>query len=189
MAYPYGVAYPDSEIYAKLFARHMKPAGLARPAPYVRADWFVSAATQPPLYEDLLGLPRTALELKAMLKLDTERNLKEMKAYRAGMTESGVSRNNRVVERRPLTGRGEYDWESFDFQSSKGAENMFAAPVNLKPARGEFIFTLPSRLQGYFLAAATGTRLAAASTTSSKSARPRPRVSVATRWSWARPSF
>ena len=159
LEYPYGILYPDSEVFSKLHSRYLKPAGMVRPIPFIRGDWFVSTATQPPLYEDLLGLPRTVSELKVLLKLDSEQNVKERKAFRAGMTESGVSRNNRVVERHPLTLREGYFYESFDFQSSRGRENMFADPLHLKPAGGEFIFTLPNKTQGYFVANAQGQRV------------------------------
>ena len=67
--------------------------------PYVRADWFVSRAALPPLYHELLDLPDTAGKLEAKLGVDIERNQKEETAIRAGFSESGVSRNNRIVER------------------------------------------------------------------------------------------
>jgi len=123
----------------------------------VRADWFVSAVTQPPLYEDFLQLPPTADEVRRELgvaALDSGR--------RGGVTISGVSQNNRVVERH-RSADGSY-WLSIDFQSSTGRENMFHDPVRLQGSGGEYIFTLPNGLQGYFLADATGRRLAEAPT-------------------------
>src|ERR1051325_10020550 len=41
------------------------------PIPYLRVDWFVANASRPPLYHDILGLPRTLVDLEAMLRLDT----------------------------------------------------------------------------------------------------------------------
>ncbi|NND48740.1 MAG: hypothetical protein HKN60_00645, partial [Rhizobiales bacterium] len=35
--------------------------------PFVRADWFAFVASQPPLYHDLLGLPKTKQELEKLL--------------------------------------------------------------------------------------------------------------------------
>jgi len=55
-------------------------------------------------------------------------------------------------------------WKSVDFQSSTARENMFRDPVHLSGSGGEFIFTLPNGLQGYFLADANGNRLAEAPT-------------------------
>src|SRR5262249_42436373 len=157
LEYPYAVVYEDSETFDRLAEEFLAPAGQVRPIPYVRADWFVSTATLPPLYEDLLQLPFTQQELEEQLKVRAEDNVKNGVARRAGMTISGVSRNNRVVERHPLAG-GWY-WKSFDFRTSKGRENMFADPIDLNPTGGEFIFALPNGLQGYFVADAKGTRL------------------------------
>src|SRR5207244_1818232 len=42
----------------KPLADYMRKANPVRPILYVRGDWFVSTATQSPLYEDLLRLPR-----------------------------------------------------------------------------------------------------------------------------------
>jgi serine/threonine-protein kinase len=73
-----------------------------------------------------------------------------------------VSRNNRVVERHPSRD-GAY-WKSFDFRTSKGAENLFHDPLDLHPTGGEMIFNLPNGLQGYFVATGAGARLEAAPT-------------------------
>src|SRR5207302_402650 len=103
------------------------PSGMVRPIPYVRADWFVSTITQPPFYEDFLRLPFDVAELEKKLGVDAERNVRDQIARRAGMSVSGVSRNNRVVERHPFQ-HGAY-WKSFDFRSSKGQENSFRDPI------------------------------------------------------------
>src|SRR5262249_45667221 len=55
-------------------------------------------------------------------------------------------------------------WKSFDFRTSKGRENMFADPIDLNPTGGEFIFSLPNGLQGYYVSDAKGTRLELAPT-------------------------
>jgi serine/threonine-protein kinase len=162
LEYPYSIVYDDSETFDHLAEEFLLPAGQVRPIPYVRADWFVSTATLPPLYEDLLQLPFTQQELEEQLKIKTEDNVKNGIAKRAGMTVSGVSRNNRVVERHPLSG-GWY-WKSFDFRTSRGRENMFTDPIDLNPTGGEFIFSLPNGLQGYYVADAKGTRLEQAPT-------------------------
>jgi serine/threonine-protein kinase len=162
LEYPYGVFYEDSDTFDHLLEEYVAPAGLIRPIPYVRADWFVSTITQPPLYEDVLGLPYTQAELEARLEVDVKKNVEDYEAKRAGMAVSGVSRNNRVVERHPSR-YGAY-WLSFDFRTSKGRENMFKDPIALNPTGGEFIFNLPNGLQGYFVADSKGVRLESAPT-------------------------
>jgi serine/threonine-protein kinase len=157
LEYPYAIAYEDSKVFDTLATEYLGPAGLVRPIPYVRSDWFCSVATLPPLYHDLLQLPRTLAELEKGLNVEAEPNLKQRVAKRAGMTVSGVSRNNRAVERHP-SGHGCY-WKSVDYASSKGSENIFVDPVNLRGTGGEMIFTLPNGLQAYFVCDSTGTRL------------------------------
>jgi serine/threonine-protein kinase len=162
LEYPYAVLYEDSETFDHLVDEFLRPAGQVRPIIYVRADWFVSTATQPPLYEDLLQLPYELKQLADRLGIDADANLNSYIARRAGMTVSGVSRNNRVVERHP-TKYGAY-WKSYDFRSSKGDENIFQDPVHLYPAGSEMIFNLPNGLQGYLLANGKGARLESAPT-------------------------
>ncbi len=157
LEYPYGVISHKSENYQALEEEFLKHANQVRPIPYVRADWFVSTVTLPPLYEDFLQLPRTFKELETLLGVDTEANVANFNTVRAGMTTSGVSSNNRVIERH-VTKYG-YLWKSFDFQTSQGPDNIFTDLVNLKPAGGEMIFTLPNGLQGYYVTDAVGNRI------------------------------
>ncbi len=157
LEYPYAILYQDSLTFDSLLTEYMSPAGLIRPIPYVRTDWFCSAATLPPLYHDLLGLPRTLTELEQMLGVDSAANLSQRTAKRAGMTISGVSRNNRAVERHSFA-HGAY-WKSIDYASSKGAENIFTDPINLRGIGGEMVFHLPNGLNGYYVCDFKGTRL------------------------------
>jgi mono/diheme cytochrome c family protein len=162
LEYPYAILYEDSSVFDALAREYLGPAGLVRPIPFVRMDWFSSVATLPPLYHDLLELPRTLPELEEQLGIDTGANLKQRLAKRAGMTVSGVSRNNRAVERHPF-GHGFY-WKSIDYSSSRGSENIFVDPVNLRGAGGEMIFTLPNGLQAYYVCDGKGTRISEAPT-------------------------
>ncbi len=157
LEYPYAILYQDSLTFDSLLTEYMSPAGLVRPIPYVRTDWFCSVATLPPLYHDLMGLPRTLAELETMLGVDSAANLAQRTAKRAGMTISGVSRNNRAVERHSFA-HGGY-WKSIDYASSKGAENIFTDPINLRGIGGEMIFHLPNGLQAYYVCDSRGTRL------------------------------
>lgn len=162
LEYPYSIFYEDSDTFDRLVEEFIVPTRQVRPIVYVRADWFVSTITQPPFYEDFLRLPFEVKELEAKLGVDAELNVRDYLAKRAGMPASGVSVNNRVVERHPAK-YGAY-WKSFDFRSNKGKENIFVDPINLHPAGGEFIFNLPNGLQGYFLANGLGARVELAPT-------------------------
>jgi hypothetical protein len=138
-AYPYGVA---------------RPAGVPEA---LRADWLVAAASRPPLYHAILGIPDRATELARLLGVDLDANVAAGRVARAGFTSSGVSTSNRVIERH-ATRHGAL-WRSYDFGSSRGLEDIFAHPLDFVPAGGELIFNLPNGLQGYMLVDAAGRRI------------------------------
>lgn len=131
---------------------------------FLRGDWFVAAAALPPLYHELLRLPTTDRALEKQLLVDVKANLEEGAAIRAGFNSSGVSRNNRLIERH-TTLYGSY-WKSYDFGGNTGNQNLFAFPLG--PARsanafihdgGEIVFNLPNGLQGYMLVDAQGRQI------------------------------
>ena len=131
--------------------------------PSVHVDWFVAQASLPPLYHELLSLPLTDRELETRLEVDVVRNLLNapgVRVWRAGTNNSGVSNNNRVIERH-ASRYGAY-WKSYDFAGSVGTQNIFTHPLNFTHDGGEAIFNLPNGLQGYYLANASGFRLDAA---------------------------
>jgi mono/diheme cytochrome c family protein len=147
--YPYGVRGTESRLIDQLSGASL---------PYIRADWFVATASVPPLYHDILGLPKTVRELEQQLGIDAARDLEEEKnVARAGLRSSGVSSNNRVLERH-ASPHGAY-WKSFDFRSNLDDQNIFRDPLQLNAAGGEIIFNLPNGFQGYFLADAFGRRI------------------------------
>jgi tetratricopeptide (TPR) repeat protein len=131
--------------------------------PWVRADWFVAAAARPPLYHEILQLPAAEAELERMLRVDPAENIRQERVARAGFNGSGVSRNNRLIERHE-SGSVVY-WKSYDFASNTGRQNLFAHPLgpggdgSFRHDGGEIIFSLPNGLQGYFLADGRGRRL------------------------------
>src|SRR5205823_12880982 len=98
----------------------------------------------------------TVGELEKMLgvnpALETPRDV-----ARGGLRNSGIALNNRVVERH-IARYGAY-WRSYDFRGSQGEQNIFRDPVTLHANGGEFIFSLPNGMQGYFIADAEGRRL------------------------------
>ena len=128
--------------------------------PFVHIDWFLATASLPPLYHDLLDLPLTDSELEARLEVNVIENLRNAagrRVWRAGFNDSGVSNNNRVVERHESR-YGAY-WKSYDFAGSTGTQNIFTHPLSFTHDGGEVIFNLPNGLQAYYLADAGGNRL------------------------------
>jgi mono/diheme cytochrome c family protein len=143
--------------------RALSPATGAEAA-VVRADWFVATAARPPLYHDFLQLPRNDRELERLLRVDVLTDLQVETAVRAGFNGSGVSRNNRLIERHDAA-HGAY-WRSYDFSDSVERQNLFEHPLGPVPgqnsfthAGGELLFHLPNGLQGYLLVDGNGRRI------------------------------
>jgi len=148
-AYPYGI---DDDSPAVKYTRNVTDTSL----PYLRGDWLVANASRPPLYPRLLKLPGTEGELEKLLHVDTQANLRSERVVRAGFNGSGVSRNNRLIERHE-TAYGAY-WKSYDFAENTGSQNLFERPLGpgmddrlFQHVGGEIIFNLPNGLQGYLL--------------------------------------
>ena len=163
--YPYTIAF-NAGTHAGL---HGKLANLrqemACEVPFVYADWFLATASLPPLYHDILALPETERELERELGIDVERNLRSApgnRVWRAGTNNSGVSTNNRVVERH-RSPHGAY-WKSHDFASSVNEKNIFTHPLDFQRDGGEVIFNLPNDLQAYYISDALGNRIDVAPT-------------------------
>jgi hypothetical protein len=132
--------------------------------PHLRGDWFVATASRPPLYHQLLQLPTQERELEKLLHIDAEADVRSDKVARAGFTDSGVSRNNRLIERHQ-TAYGAY-WKSYDFAENTGEQNLFERPLgpgtderSFRHVGGEIIFNLPNGLQGYMLVKGNGQRI------------------------------
>ena len=135
--------------------------------PLVRGDWFVFSASRPPLYHTNLEIPETETLLEQRLRVDVKENLRTNQVWRAGFNGSGVSDNNRLLERHlsPMTG-GAY-WKSYDFKGIRpdkpDPDDPFRdlsdhplGPEGLNAFRhdgGEIIFHLPNGLQAYMLTA------------------------------------
>ncbi|MDB6007708.1 MAG: hypothetical protein JWR15_4695, partial [Prosthecobacter sp.] len=149
-------------------------------APFIRADWFVFALSQPPLYDEALSLPgnhgneAADVLLEKRLGVTVESNWATARAVRSGFETSGVSLGHRMVERHPLPDLGGY-WKSYDFNPSRKTQpggNLFAAPLGPESAglagnaRLEFkhdgveiLWALPNGLQAYMVVDATGRQL------------------------------
>lgn len=154
--YPYNVE-PDVQLNSVL-------TGATKTAlPYVRADWLTFTAAQPPLYDELLKLPNTFQKLAKEQGVDLEHNIRTFVAQRSGFQKSGVSQNNRLIERHPS--KSGFFWTSYDFGGNRGKQSLFEHPLGpdgkdaFEHDGGETIFSLPNGFQGYYLNTAKGERL------------------------------
>ena len=163
--YPYTIEF-DATTQAGLLARLTNlRQSMDCQVPVVHTDWFLATASLPPLYHDILALPETERELERELGIDVARNLQSApgkRVWRAGTNNSGVSNNNRVVERHSSR-YGAY-WKSHDFASNVGTKNIFTHPLSFERDGGEVIFHLPNGLQAYYISDGLGTRIDVAPT-------------------------
>ncbi len=162
-AYPYHISFdaPEQITLKEQLGRLQTETQSNMPS--VHIDWFVATASLPPLYHDLLSLPLTDRELETRLEVDVHRNISNapgVRVWRAGTNDSGVSANNRMLERH--TSRYGAYWKSHDFAGSVGTQNIFTHPLNFTHDGGEVIFNLPNGLQGYLIVNVSGFRLDAA---------------------------
>ncbi|MEZ5901469.1 MAG: DUF4384 domain-containing protein [Hyphomicrobiaceae bacterium] len=135
--------------------------------PVVRGDWFAEAASAPDLYYKLLGVPQKLTELAKMNGIDIDYNVRVLRARRAIVRQSQVTRGNRLVERHPGA-RGGF-WLVYDFASSSGDQDLFEHPLGPKAGGGvrapfkpdllRVVFTLPNGFLAYALYDAAGNRL------------------------------
>jgi hypothetical protein len=136
--------------------------------PVIRSDWFGSNASRPPFYHQLLDMPSTDLGLERVLGVDVANNIRVGEVTgqgidRSGFNDSGVSFNNRMIERH-VSSIGSY-WKSYDFRAGGIGKNLFEFPLgpggehNFRQDGGEIIFALPNGLQAYLLVNASGSRI------------------------------
>ncbi len=155
--YPYAMK-PDATVYTTVAEE------TDTPLPWIRGDWLAFTASRPPLYYDLLKMPKTFAGLEKQLDVDVKSNIEKFLAKRAGFQISGVSKHNRLIERHSIpTG---YFWTSYDFKGDKPEQSLFIHPLGpdgdngFKHDGGETIFSLPNGFQAYYLNVASGERLA-----------------------------
>ena len=112
----------------------------------------------------MLQLPDRESALEEQLHIDLLGDIRQERVARAGFNSSGVSRNNRIIERH-ASPYGGY-WRSYDFANNSGRRNLFAHPLgpgtddsSFQPDGGETIFNLPNGLLAFLLVDGKGKRL------------------------------
>ncbi|MFO1004662.1 MAG: c-type cytochrome domain-containing protein [Planctomycetaceae bacterium] len=168
--YPYGLKYDfvkDEELQ-QLWKDVSQFSGAD--LPYLRADWFIVTATQPPLYHMLLDIPETLMGLEHQLQLDIRDNFLRGDVARSGYAKSGVSKQNRLLERH-TSAVTPYFWISYDFLPKRAKGDLVRFPLGPafpnSPYRnqafdhdgGEVIWSLPNGMQAYMLVKGTGERI------------------------------
>lgn len=170
--YPYGLKYDfvrDEEL--KQMGKDIALLS-GTDMPLLRADWFVVTASQPPLYHELLGIPDHLSKLiaKDYLNVDLQGNFVSGDLQRSGFAKSGVSKQNRMIERHTSTSTP-YFWISWDFlpRNRKGDILQFPLgpefktnPFNkhaFEQDGGEVIWSLPNGMQAYMLVKRDGGRI------------------------------
>lgn len=144
--------------------------------PFMPVNAFVQATEFGDLYYTLIGGRQNLFVFeREVLGIDTAVEIADDNLLRAGFANSGVSKQERVLNRfdNGVAGNLAY-WISFDFDGGNGGdgangfeqnvanESIFDNPLDFAFAGGEAIFNLPNGMQAYYVAAADGTRLAEA---------------------------
>lgn len=167
--YPYGLKFDyisDSQLrQAAADVQELSQAEM----PLVRGDWFVFAVSQAPLYPALLQLPSELHTLEDRLGLDLDQNIAGGAIARAGLSQSEMSPQNRLIERH----EGQYGgvWVGYEFLPRRGKGDLVRFPLGPRSDSNPFnrhafqadgrsvLFQLPNGLLGYYLADPTGNRL------------------------------
>ncbi len=166
-AYPYGIR-PATEDPAAENARQIEEESGTQISS-VRLDWFIATASRPPLYEHLLGLPHDVAELERSLNVNVKEDFLNGRIKRAAFLTSGVSDQNRLVDRHDAL-YGAY-WKSYDFIRNDETGDLMKLPLGprfhgnpydkhaFEQDGGEMIFNLPNGLQAYLLTDAKGNQI------------------------------
>jgi cytochrome c5 len=143
--------------------------------PFLPVNAFIQASEFADLYYSLIGAKANIFDFeKEVLLIDTVQEKEDDNLLRAGFSNSGVSKQERVLNRFDQGTAGGYSyWLSFDFDGGSGTVNgnlvrdlandsIYSNPIDFLFTGGEAIFNLPNGFQGYYVANAAGVRLAEA---------------------------
>ncbi|MEO8183009.1 MAG: hypothetical protein ABI895_29605 [Deltaproteobacteria bacterium] len=145
----------------------------ATEVPFLPVNAFIQATEFGDLYYSLIGAKANLFDFERdVLKLDTIAEIADDNLLRGGFSNSGVSKQERVLNRFDQGTAGGYAyWISFDFDGGSGNEannglvlglaneSIYENPIDFKFTGGEAIFNLPNGFQGYYVANAAGARL------------------------------
>lgn len=163
-----GWSFPHWQMVARtaqtMLVKHTTDTGSTElPVP---VEALIANLTRPPIYPMALEMPRGVEELEKKLGVAVADNIRDGKMLRAGFTNSGISRHNRIIERH--ASKYGYYWRSYDFGSSRGRKDVLTHPIGpgvsagfdtFVPDAGEIIFRLPNGLQAFMLVDDKGTRI------------------------------
>jgi mono/diheme cytochrome c family protein len=139
--------------------------------PFMPVNAFIQATEFADLYYALIGAKANIFDFeKEVLNIDTEAEKADDNLLRAGFSNSGVSKQERVLNRFDQGTAGGYSyWLSFDFDGGSGQgklnlanDSIYQNPIDFAFTGGEAIFNLPNGFQGYYVANAAGARLSEA---------------------------
>lgn len=128
--------------------------------PYVRADWFAFAASRPPLYYNILGMPKSLADLRKTLGMPPKSGTS---VSRSGFQLYGVQSASRVLERH-VREDGAY-WQTYEFASLEKQSNLFDFPLGpggndgFSSIGGTVQFSLPNGLRAWFIYNRSGGRI------------------------------
>jgi len=150
-------------------------ADAATDVPFIPVNAFIQATEFADLYYALIGAKANIFDFeKQVLLIDTVQEKEDDNLLRAGFSNSGVSKQERVLNRFDQgTANGYSYWLSFDFDGGSGTVNgnlvrdlandsIYSNPIDFAFTGGEAIFNLPNGFQAYYVANAAGVRLAEA---------------------------
>ncbi len=151
-------------IAADLTAKLKAPAANPRP---IRGDWLTFAATRPPLYAELLGLPPTLDETARLLGINRRSDTPDGRGMRAGLKTSPITRGPRVIERHQADTRR--FWLAHDFADGLGEHDIFERPLGgvrgatdkaqFRDDGQRLIFSLPNGFFAFALYESDGHRI------------------------------
>jgi hypothetical protein len=145
--------------------------------PFLPVNAFIQFTEIDDLYYALIGARQNLFVFeREVLGIDTVVEIADDNLLRGGFSNSGVSKQERVLNRFDQNTAGGYSyWLSFDFDGGGGGqadannlvlglanESIYQDPIDFAFTGGEAIFNLPNGLQAYYVADAAGNRLGAA---------------------------
>jgi hypothetical protein len=142
--------------------------------PFLPVNAFIQFTELDNLYYSLIGAKANLFDFeKEVLGIDTVAEIADDNLLRGGFSNSGVSKQERVLNRFDQNTAGGYAyWISFDFDGGGGGqadpnnlvlnlanESIYQDPIDFAFTGGEAIFNLPNGMQAYYVANAAGARL------------------------------